>query len=468
MAVVENDVLMKFKDSSGNINLLYPITRKDDVDGLIESIRDQSVTTSGDGSAYTATVEGIASLSAGVSFVMIPHVESASTAPTLNVNNLGAKLLRRRVSSSIGTTTSGISDDWLSAGKPVNVMYDGTFWVVDLPRPNANDIMGAVAIQNGGTGATTAENARVNLGIETTDGTVTSGNADYAEVGEWTDGNPDSEDRIGYFVCIDLDNPGIVMKKATSSDDVRGVTVSAPAFSGGCSSDKFDSNGALLPKYNYVAVMGIVPVIDNGTCSIGGRCMPGSDSTAVPVDGDYGYQVMERVDDTHVLIAVEPGADYQYKFKNYVDNKVYGTSNYADSSVTTSKISSSSVTRAKLANDSLYSPLKSIGSVGTITISKYDIGQTIVADLSTVDFTINFVRDTNIPRGAEVAIFRQWAKTINVVFGSNVAVAIAGNSNYITAPKLTIDKFTMIALKKIVSDSNKDYWLLTGDAEVVS
>lgn len=172
MAVVENDVLMKFKDSSGNINLLYPITRKDDVDGLIESIRDQSVTTSGDGSAYTATVEGITSLSAGVSFVMIPHVSSTSTGPTLNVNGLGAKLLRRRVSSSIGTTTSGISDDWLSAGKPVNVMYDGTFWVVDLPRPNANDIMGAVAIQNGGTGATTVEAARNALGLGNTSGAL--------------------------------------------------------------------------------------------------------------------------------------------------------------------------------------------------------------------------------------------------------------------------------------------------------
>ena len=160
-----------------------------------------------------------------------------------------------------------------------------------------------------------------NIGIETKSGTVTSQNADYAEVGEWADGNPDADDRIGYFVCVDLDNPGIIMKKATANDVVRGVTVAAPAFSGNCAKEKYDAEGNLLPRYNYVAVMGIVPVIDNGTCTVGGRCMPASDSTAAPVSGDYGYQVMERVDSTHVLIAVEPGADAQYKFKSYVDGK---------------------------------------------------------------------------------------------------------------------------------------------------
>lgn len=159
------------------------------------------------------------------------------------------------------------------------------------------------------------------IGAQTAGGTVKSGNADYAEVGEWTDGNPDSEDRIGYFVCIDLDNPGIIMKKASSNDDVRGVTVAAPAFAGNCSDDKFDSDGNLLPQYSFVAVMGIVPVIDNGTCTVGGRCMPASDSTATPVSGEHGYQVMDRVDDTHVLVAVEPGADSHYKMQNYIDSR---------------------------------------------------------------------------------------------------------------------------------------------------
>ena len=321
MAVIENDVLMKFKDSSGNINLLYPITRAEDVDGLQEAIRNQGVVTEGTGAVYTATVEGFASLSAGVSFVMIPHTVSTTSSPKLNVNGLGEKFIRRRVSGSTTTTYSAkTSDDWLAAGKPIRVMYDGTQWIADMPVPYAGDFMGTLLINNGGTGATTAAQARINLGIETADGTVSSGNAVYAEVGEWLDGNPDGEDRIGYFVCVDNNTPGVTMRKATADDDVRGVTVAAPAFSGNCSSDKFDSDGNLLAKYSFVAVMGMVSVIDNGTCTVNGRCMPNENSTASPVDGDYGYQVIERIDDTHILIAVEPGTDVQYNFKNYIDD----------------------------------------------------------------------------------------------------------------------------------------------------
>lgn len=321
MAVIENDVLMKFKDSSGNINLLYPITRAEDVDGLQEAIRNQGVVTEGTGAVYTATVEGITSLSAGVSFVMIPHTVSTSSSPKLNVNGLGEKFIGRRVSGSTTTTYSAkTSDDWLAAGKPILVMYDGTQWIADMPVPYAGDFMGTLLINNGGTGATTAAQARINLGIETVDGTVSSGNAVYAEVGEWIDGNPDGEDRIGYFVCVDNNTPGVTMRKATADDDVRGVTVAAPAFSGNCSSDKFDSDGNLLAKYSFVAVMGMVSVIDNGTCTVNGRCMPNANSTASPVDGDYGYQVIERIDDTHILIAVEPGTDTQYNFKNYIDD----------------------------------------------------------------------------------------------------------------------------------------------------
>lgn len=122
------------------------------------------VTTSGDGAAYTATVSGITSLTAGASFTMIPHVDSTSTAPTLDVNGLGAKNIRRRISTATKSTAVGYAAAWLSSGKPIRVTYDGTYWIADLPKPSASDISGTLPIANGGTGATTAAAALTNLG----------------------------------------------------------------------------------------------------------------------------------------------------------------------------------------------------------------------------------------------------------------------------------------------------------------
>lgn len=126
---------------------------------------DNTVTTGGTGEAYTATVDGITALTAGVSFVMIPHTTSTNVLPSLDVNGLGAKKIRRRVSNSTVTTVASSAANWLYANKPVKVTYDGTNWIADMDRPNATDIYGTLAIENGGTGASTVEGALQNLGI---------------------------------------------------------------------------------------------------------------------------------------------------------------------------------------------------------------------------------------------------------------------------------------------------------------
>ena len=150
--------------------------------------------------------------------------------------------------------------------------------------------------------------------------TVISPNADYAEVGEWADGNPSREDRLGYFVAIaEVGDNTTKIRKATSTDDVRGVSVYNPAFSGNASKDKYGEDGELLPQYNYIGIMGIVKIIDNGRCSVDGRCMPADDGTAIASTNNMGYAVLERVDSKHVLIAVEPGADMIQRVKTDVE-----------------------------------------------------------------------------------------------------------------------------------------------------
>lgn len=165
-------------------------------------------------------------------------------------------------------------------------------------------------------GAINEVNAKVNGVIN--NGTVISANADFAEVGEWSDGNPDAEDRTGYFASVDTSEPGKTMVKATSTSDVRGVTMKQPAFAANASVDKYDSEGNLLRQYDYVCFAGFAPVIDNGTCAVNGRCMPADDGTAVPSSNNMGYQVIERIDDTHVLVLVELQADMMVRIKEDV------------------------------------------------------------------------------------------------------------------------------------------------------
>lgn len=110
------------------------------------------ITTTGSGTAYTATVPGITSLTAGATFIMVPHTASTVTNPTLNVNSLGAKYIKQSVSSASATGVVPANANWLSASKPIMVMYDGTCWKTVGTRSNAADLYGTLAVGKGGTG----------------------------------------------------------------------------------------------------------------------------------------------------------------------------------------------------------------------------------------------------------------------------------------------------------------------------
>ena len=150
MPVVEKNSLMKYKDKAGNIYIQYPITKSGNVDGLDEMIDEAKklgtavAATSTDGVAYSATVPGITALTAGDSFIMIPNTISTSRSTTLNVNNLGAKYLRVRVSGYSGTTSAAQTTNWLAPNVPVRVTYEGKWWVADVVLPSAQQLYGNV------------------------------------------------------------------------------------------------------------------------------------------------------------------------------------------------------------------------------------------------------------------------------------------------------------------------------------
>lgn len=129
------------------------------------SYNEKPTTTAGTGAAYTASVSGL-TLVSGASFTMVPHTVSTTTTPTLNVNSLGAKNIRMRLSSAPQSTAGLAAANFLAQGRPVKMVYDGTQWIIDdMVRPSATALYGTVPISGGGTGGTTAAQARQNLGI---------------------------------------------------------------------------------------------------------------------------------------------------------------------------------------------------------------------------------------------------------------------------------------------------------------
>lgn len=180
--------------------------------------------------------------------------------------------------------------------------------------------------------------------------------ADYAEFAEWADGNPDNEDRRGYFVTFDEDKPHMI-RKANAGEYILGIISGNPCVIG--NSDEgwvnkyvFDEFGAFVyeeqeaeieyvndetgeteirtemimtyklnpdydpaqtyvhrderPEWDYVGWIGVLSVYDDGTCVPGSYCAVADGGIATAAErGTDTYRVLSRVNDNIIKVALK-------------------------------------------------------------------------------------------------------------------------------------------------------------------
>lgn len=143
------------------------------------------------------------------------------------------------------------------------------------------------------------------------------------------------------------------------------------------------------------------------------------------------------------------------------------TANLADGSVIASKIGNKEVTRAKLAQDALYSPIRMVQSDSNVASS--DVGATIRTGGSASAITVTLTQDVGhaMPIGTEIAFLPWVAATMKIAF-NGVKVGVLDQAQAYASPTFTLKPKGMIAIKKILSDNNGDYWLLSGPVAEVA
>lgn len=216
----------------------------------------------------------------------------------------------------------------------------------------------AFIIGNGSTGEGNQSNAfRVQFDgdVFNESGLYTTG-ADYAEMFEWQDGNPQNEDRRGFFVTLE----GEYIRKATDLDQyILGVTSSSPSVVGntfGCNwqgrylrdewgniiyewvdeqreipepdpqtggiqtrletvrvqrpkiNPEYDSNRTYQPRsrrseWAAVGLLGKLTIRDDGSCEPNGFCR--ANAQGIATSSGQGYRVLKRLDSNKVLVCLK-------------------------------------------------------------------------------------------------------------------------------------------------------------------
>lgn len=189
-------------------------------------------------------------------------------------------------------------------------------------------------------------------------GSYNSSGADHAEfIKPWIDGNPENEDRVGYMVTYAYTDEGVFIKKANPEDYIAGITSGNPCVVGNADEayywmydrddfnrliteeiQKTDEEGNLIydkaglpvmvqvpkiseiykpslpytprserPEWDYVGMVGVIPVRDDGTCIPGQFCKCGGNGIATLAEqrGFDTFFVIERISENVVSVEMK-------------------------------------------------------------------------------------------------------------------------------------------------------------------
>lgn len=238
-------------------------------------------------------------------------------------------------------TVGHYNDTTLATANNTSGTSTGTAFVIGNGTSSAK----SNAFRVTGEGATYAKNAYNATG------------ADYAEYAEWADGNPDNEDRRGYFVTFDEEKPHMIRKAKADDFYILGVVSGNPCIIGNSDEcwlgknlfDEFNSpiyenldeiiqienpeTGEIVEKtitvkqhkvnpdydptlqythrkdrkeWSAVGWIGVLPVRDDSTCEVGGYCTCSDGGIATKAEPSrFNYKVLERVSENVIKIAVK-------------------------------------------------------------------------------------------------------------------------------------------------------------------
>ena len=141
--------------------------------------------TSADGALFTATVSGVTELYNGLIITIIPDQNSSTTAPTLNINGLGEKMIRLPLSFNNAAMSAPKMETYISEGRPLTLQYDAAYlnndgiWkVFGKQKTSAQDLYGNVPADQVETGGTEGQILAVNA-----DGTISPNTRTIASLG---------------------------------------------------------------------------------------------------------------------------------------------------------------------------------------------------------------------------------------------------------------------------------------------